>query len=134
MKFRPTHRPFSTKRACAGFTLAEVLAALVLMAIVIPVAVEGVQLASRAGSVGERKAAAARIADTVLNEIIVTRQWQQASQQGAVQEGAQTYQWQMKLEPWSEDSVMRLLTIQVSVPVQGKDYDVKLSTLVDASQ
>jgi type II secretory pathway pseudopilin PulG len=118
----------------AAFTLAEVLAALLFMAIVIPVAMQGLQIASRAGTVSERKAVGARLAERKLNELLVTGQWQSAAQKGTVQEGTQIYNWQLLSEPWSEDGVMRLLTVQVSVPVQGRDYEVQVSTLVDATQ
>lgn len=135
MKFKPAnHRSRVAKRAHAGFTLAEVLAALLFMAIVIPVAVQGLRIASRAGSVSERKAVGARLAERKLNELLVTGQWESAAQRGTVQEGLQSYTWQLQSEPWSEDGTMRLLTLHVSVPVQGQDYDVHLSTLVDATQ
>jgi prepilin-type N-terminal cleavage/methylation domain-containing protein len=117
-----------------GFTLAEVLVALLFMAIVIPVAVQGLHIASRAGSVSERKAVGARLAERKLNELLVTGQWQSAAQQGTVQEGFQSYAWQLQSEPWSEDGTMKLITMHVSVPVQGQDYDVQVSTLVDATQ
>jgi type II secretory pathway pseudopilin PulG len=133
MRFRPTNRPSSAARPRrAGFTLAEVLAALVFMAIVIPVAVEGLRVANLAGQVGERKAVAARIAERVLNELVVTRQWQTSTQGGTIQEGPQQYRWSMRLETWNQ-SVLRLLTVQVTFPVQGQDYDVHLSTVVDTS-
>lgn len=134
MKFKLTIRPaLAAKRACAGFTLAEVLAALVFMAIVIPVAVQGVRIANLAGQVGERKAVAVRIAERVLNELVVTRQWQQAVQTGSIREGPQDYRWLMRLDTWPEGT-LRLVTVQVTFPVQGKDYDVRLSTLVDTTQ
>ena len=127
-------RRSALRRRQAGFTLAEVLAALLFMAIVIPVAMQGLQIASRAGSVSERKAVGARLAERKLNELLVTGQWQSAAQKGTVSEGSQTYTWQLQSEPWSEDGAMRQLTMHVSVPVQGRDYDVHLSTLVDATQ
>jgi hypothetical protein len=127
-----TNRP--SFRSCAAFTLAEVLAALLFMAIVIPVAMQGLRIASQAGSVAERKAVGARLADSKLNELIVTGQWQSTAQKGTIQEGWQSYPWQLESEPWSEDSTMRLLTMHVAVPVQGQDYDVAVSTLVDATQ
>jgi type II secretory pathway component PulJ len=133
MKFRPTNRlSCDAKRACAGFTLAEVLAALMFMAIVIPVAVEGLRVANLAGQVGERKAVAARIAERVLNELVVTRQWQTASLGGTIQEGPQQYRWIVRQDTWNQ-GILRLLTVQVTFPVQGQDYDVRLSTLVDTS-
>ena len=107
---------------------------MLFLAIVIPVAMQGLQIASRAGSVSERKAVGARLAERKLNELLVTGQWESAAQKGTVQEGAQTYNWQLHSESWSEDGVMRLLTVHVTVPVQGRDYDVQVSTLVDATQ
>jgi len=138
MKFKPASRSPAAERSAehrqAGFTLAEVLAALLFMAIVIPVAVQGLQIASRAGSVSERKAVGMRLAERKLNELLVTGQWESAVQKGVVQEGLQTYTWQLQSESWSEDGAMRLISVHVSVPVQGRDYDVQVSTLVDASQ
>lgn len=133
MRLRPTNRPFSAVRwARSGFTLAEVLAALMFMAIVIPVAVQGLRVANLAGQVGERKAVAARIAERVLNELVITGQWQTATQNGVIQEGRQEYQWTMRLDNWNQ-GILRLLTVQVTFPVQGQDYEVRLSTLVDVT-
>jgi type II secretory pathway pseudopilin PulG len=117
------------KRARAAFTLAEVLAALAFMAIVIPVAVEGLRVANRAGVVAQRKSVAARIADRVLNEALIGGQSQSTSRNGVVQEGAQEYRWSIRYQPWPEDA-MRLVTVQVVFPVQGQDHDVQLSTLI----
>ena len=102
------------------------------MAIVIPVAVQGLRVANLAGQVGQRKAVAIRVAERALNELVVTRQWQTSSQNGSMQEGPVQYRWVMRLEPWNQGA-LRLLTVQVTFPVQGQDYDVRLSTLVDAT-
>jgi type II secretory pathway pseudopilin PulG len=122
----------STKRVRAAFTLVEVLAALAFMAIVIPVAVDGLRIANRAGQVGQRKAVAARIAERVLNEVVITGQFRSTTQSGTVQEGVQAYQWFMRSEPWPMDAML-LVTVQVNFPVQGREFDVRLSTLVDNS-
>jgi general secretion pathway protein I len=122
----------STKRVRAAFTLVEVLAALAFMAIVIPVAVDGLRIANRAGQVGQRKAVAARIAERVLNEVVITGQFRSTTQNGTVQEGVQAYQWIMRSEPWPMDAML-LVTVQVNFPVQGREFDVRLSTLVDNS-
>ena len=104
------------------------------MAIVIPVAVQGLHIASRAGSVAERKGVGARLAERKLNELIVTGQWQSSAQKGTIEEGFHSYSWNLQSEPWVEDGAMRLVTVHVSVPVQGQDYDVAVSTLMDATQ
>lgn len=110
--------------------MAEVLAALMFLAIVIPVAVQALRVASLAGQVGDRKVVAARVADRVLNELLVTGQWQRSAQNGVAREALQDYRWSMRQESWNQTS-LRLVTVQVFFPVQGQDYDVQLSTIVD---
>jgi type II secretory pathway pseudopilin PulG len=127
MRFKPTTCSPRAARP-AGFTLAEVLAALLFMAIVIPVTVEGVRIASRVGQVGERKAAAARVADRILNELLVTGQVQTGAQSGRLEEGNREYAWTMLSEPWTADA-MNLVTVSVRFTVQGQDFSVALSTL-----
>jgi hypothetical protein len=112
----------------AAFTLAEVLAALVFMAIVIPVAVEALRVANRAGQVGLRKSNATRVGERVLNELVVSGQLQ-GGRSGVTREGDLEYKWNVRTESWSEDA-MALVTVQIFFPVQGLDYDVRLSTLV----
>jgi prepilin-type N-terminal cleavage/methylation domain-containing protein len=113
-----------------AFTLAEVLAALLLMAIIVPVAMQGVQIASRAGTLGQRKAAAMRVAERVLNELIATDGLTQSTGSGTVAEGDQSYAWTMQTETWPEDA-MNLVTVRVVFNVQGTDYDVSLSSIYD---
>jgi prepilin-type N-terminal cleavage/methylation domain-containing protein len=115
-----------------GFTLAEVLAALLLMAIIVPVAMHGVQVASRAGILGQRKAAAMRIAERVLNELIVTDGLTQNTANGTVAEGDQSYAWTMQTESWPEDT-MNVVTVSVVFNVQGNDYNMSLSSIYDPS-
>src|SRR5688572_15693618 len=76
-----------------AFTLIEVLASLLLMAIIIPVAMEGMSVASRAGILGQRKAAAMRVAERVLNELIVEGETQHASSSGNTLDGDTNYPW-----------------------------------------
>ena len=132
--FCRTSNPLRVARqACAGFTLAEVLAAMLFMAIVIPVAVAGLRLAGAAGEVGVRKAVAARIAESLINELAVTGQARKSAQWGTIQEGGVDYGWSIQVEP-SALAEMRLAVVQVTFPVQGQEYDVRLSTLVDTTR
>jgi len=126
----------AAKRQRAGFTLAEVLAALLLMIIVIPVAMQGMRVASRAGEVGQRKMIASRIGNKVLNELKVTGQLQSAGQTGVVLDHGISYRWSIKSQAWTEDSLsqMTVAALTVSFPVQGKNYDVHISTLMPPPQ
>ena len=84
----------------SAFTLAEVLAAMLFLAIVIPAAVEALHVASLAGEVAARKGAAARIADRILNESIVTTNWNTGSQNGTISEGAVDFHWTLNSQNW----------------------------------
>ena len=154
---------FAAHSINAGFTLAEVLAALLFMAIVIPVAVQGLQIANRAGAVAQRKSQAARIAERVLNETIVTTNWTQSSQAGTVYEGTREFRWTLRTEPWNQNltnqvpaeassmgqllggqpqvtatassqTTLNLLSVEVTYTVQNRDYQLRLSTLINSLQ
>ena len=128
-------RPRRSRRA--GFTLAEVLAALLFMAIVIPAAVEGLHIASLAGTVAERKGEAARVAQRLLAESLVTTNWNQSVQSGTLVEGQRQFRWSLRNDPWNQDpnqNVVRLLSVEVTFAAQNRDYSVRMSTLVDSSQ
>src|SRR5476651_818035 len=114
----------------AGFTLVEVLAALLFLAIVIPTAVEALHIATLSGEVAARKSAAARVADRVLNESIVMTNWNSGMQSGTASEGVLQFNWTLTSQTWPQDA-MQLLTVEVKYPAQGKTYSVKLSTLAD---
>lgn len=133
MKFKPATSRSPATRRIGAFTLAEVLAALTFMAIVIPVAIEGLHIANRAGVVAQRKTAAARVAERVLNEALVASQSQASARNGVVQEGPIDYRWSIRYTTWPEDT-MRLVTAEVLFQVQGQEHDVRLSTLVSNSQ
>ena len=133
MKFarQPTRRdPAPTARR--GFTLIEVLASLLMMAIVIPVAMEGMSIASRAGILGQRKATAMRVAERVLNELMVEGQTLQGSDSGTAVDGDTSYPWTMRIENWSEDA-MSQITVAVTFTVQGSPYEVAVTTLLPAT-
>ncbi len=131
MRFKPIYcRTSAVRQLRAGFTLAEVLAALLFMAIVIPVAVQGLRVASLAGAVAEQKSAAARVAERVLAETIATTNWNQSAQSGSVQEGNREFRWVLRNEAWQQDP-LRLLSVEVTYAVQDQDYTMRLSTVVD---
>jgi len=128
MKFATARN--SKRRA---FTLAEVLAALLFLAIVIPAAVEAMHVASLAGEVGTRKGSACRIADRILNESLVMGSWSGGSQNGTATEGGREFNWTRSSQSWPEDAAMSVVTVEVKFTAQAKEYSVKLSTLATQS-
>jgi general secretion pathway protein I len=135
----------AARRPChaSAFTLAEVLAAMLFLAIVIPTAVEALHVSSLAGEVAARKGAAARIADRILNESLVTTNWMGGGQNGTISEGALDFKWSLTTQNWPSGPgqtlapvsglpvPMQMLTAKVDFPAQGRDYSVTLSTLVN---
>jgi prepilin-type N-terminal cleavage/methylation domain-containing protein len=118
-----------TGRDPRAFTLVEILAALLMMGIIIPVAMEGMSVASRVGVLGQRKAAAMRIAEQVLNTVIIEGNTTRASDSGTIDEGVFSYPWTLRSEPWTSEA-MSQLTVTVSFTVQGNVYDVSATTLL----
>src|SRR5712691_8949234 len=128
MKFRTgtaNSRTFRKGWNSRAFTLAEVLAAMVFMAILIPVALEGLSIASRAGEVAARKSEAGLVAEKILNETIATTNWNTSGQSGTVRQGIRDFRWKLNNEAWNQDSSqsgMRLLSVEVTFEEQGRDY------------
>jgi hypothetical protein len=118
-------------RGVSAFTLAEVLAAMMFMAIVIPVAVEALHIASVSGEVAVRKAEATRVADRILNESVISTNWNQYAT-GNVTENGREFRWTLRNEYWSPDSALQLLTAEVEFSAQGRTYSVRMNTLVNA--
>jgi type II secretory pathway pseudopilin PulG len=137
----------------SAFTLAEVLMAMVMMAIVIPVAVHALRIATLAGEVSQRKTIAARVGERLLNENIIGTQTTVAAQNGTEVVGPYEFHYVIKDEPWAplaasgvvtspngvNQSVVSSATIHqisadVSFAAQDKTFTVHLSTLHNTSQ
>jgi len=117
------------KKRNQGFTFAELLAAMVFMAIAIPVILEGIALANKSAVFSERKIEAARLAENIINEMVLLDSWKLGTPQGQIERNRILYRWQMVLNPW-QNTEFQLLTVIVYFPVQGQEYSVELSTLV----
>jgi type II secretory pathway pseudopilin PulG len=127
MKFATTT---DKKRRASAFTLVEVLAALMFMAIVIPVAVDALRVASLSGEFATRKAEAARVADEVLNESIVTTNWNSAVN-GTVIENGHEFRFTVHTQSWPQDSTLQLLIAEVTFSAGGRQCSVRLNTLAN---
>ena len=117
----------------AGFTLVEVLAAMLFMAIVLPAICQAMATAIRASAVAERSREAAQLADRVLNESVVTGDWEQGDQSGDFAPDHPGYSWKLTTTGWTEDT-MTMVTVKVTFTVQGRESSVSLSTLVPESE
>ena len=114
-----------------GFTFAELLASMLFVAVVVPVAVQGLTIANRAGVVADRKRIAGELADNLLNEWIVTEEWRNGLRAGDFGEGWPGYHWVLEESDWDEDDTLSVITVHVFFVVQEKEYSISLSTLAE---
>lgn len=131
-----SHRgvPFSG-RDRAGLSLIEVLATLVLVGIVLPVAMQGISVATSAGGVARRSAEAAALAEAKLNELVVTQEWNSGMLSGDFGEEWPDYTWKAETLDWLEnpsglDMSLVRLDVYVSWISRGEERSVTVSTLV----
>lgn len=111
-----------------GVTLMEVLATMVLVAIVLPVAMQAVTTSLRAASQARHQAEAARLAENKLNEYLVVRDSYQLTGSGDFGPNWPEYRWQ------STSAALAYNVYEVSVAVswtqRGQERQVVLTTLV----
>jgi type II secretory pathway pseudopilin PulG len=118
-----------TRAQRAGFTLVEVLAAMLFMAIVIPVVVEGMGIASRAEVAAERRREAARLGDAKLTEKIISNEWQDGNQTGDFGTDHPGFRWELTTSSWDQ-ATLQVVKLDVIYSVQGVESRETLTTLV----
>jgi hypothetical protein len=83
------------------------------MAIVIPVVMQGVSIANRAGVGAERKEIAVQLAANMLNQLSISNLWQTAQASGTFEQDYPGYAWSMHPQAWP-DGAMQQLTLEVT--------------------
>lgn len=122
-----------TSRRQAGFTFAEILAAMLFLALVIPTALQAIRISSDAGTMAARRSVATRLGDALLTELAITEQWRSGAQSGQFDPPYQDYRWEVRSEAWSEQGMLQL-SMAVTFQVREVDARVVLSTLVSETQ
>jgi general secretion pathway protein I len=117
-----------------GFTLIEVLATMMLMAIVLPVIMRGISMATRAASSAKRRTEAAALAEAKLGELISTGQWQNGSLSGDFGADWPGYRWQAQVQQFtqqdSDQQLLQELDVHVTWNAFNEDRDLVVSTLI----
>jgi len=121
-----------------GFTLIEVLAALLLMAVVMPVVMNGISLATRTSSTARRRDEAAGLAQAKLAEIISSGQWQNGNLSGDFSPDWPDYRWEAALQAQMNSNLgitttevtLQQLDLRVIWRARNAEDSVTLSTLV----
>ncbi len=116
-----------------GFTLIEVLAAMLLIGIVIPVAMQGVTAATRAGSVARHRTDAATLADSKMAELTVTNAWDGGTMSGDFGADFPGYSWSATVGAWDGDVNgvgLQQLDVKVTWADRGQQSAATVSSLV----
>lgn len=116
------------------FTFTEVLAAMVVVALVVPVAMRGIAMARQLAGDGVRLELASRLADEKLNELIVTGDWQNGDAEGTL-DPESDYGWTLTSESFGDDETLPLtvLTVTVSRTDAARAVSITLTALVAAN-
>lgn len=127
---RTTYRTSDRRahRRC-GFTLVEILATFVLVAIILPVAMKGISLATTMASLSKQKSEAATLAETKLAELLATGEWQNGDLSGDFSPDWPNYRWSAEVQEW-EEATLRQLDVRVEWETRGMERCVRLTTLV----
>jgi prepilin-type N-terminal cleavage/methylation domain-containing protein len=128
----PQSSVLATKRRSRAFTLIEVLATLMLMAIILPTIMRGITLAQQAADSSRHRTEAAGLAQMELDQIIAAQTWQTGDQTGDFSPDWPNYTWKSAVAPWPGDSTgagIDEIDLTVNWNANGKQQSVVLSTL-----
>ena len=123
------HAPCRPRTPHAAFTLVEVLATLVLVAIILPVAMRGISLATAAAGHARRQVEAGALAETKMAELVATDGWQDSDLSGDFGDEHPAYRWSAEVGD-RDEATLRQLDVHVTWTARGAERSVTLSTLV----
>ncbi|MHC4220864.1 MAG: type II secretion system protein [Planctomycetota bacterium] len=121
----------NNKHHDSGFTLIEILATFVLIAIILPVAMKGISLATNMASDSKRKVEATTLAKFKLTEITTDQLWEQGTASGDFSPDWPNYKWEMLVSTWTDASA-RQVDLLVSWDARQQQRSIILTTLVYA--
>jgi type II secretory pathway pseudopilin PulG len=114
-----------------GFTFAELLATVVLIGIIMPVAMQTISLCTRLAGLSRRETEAASLARTMLTELVTSGDWQSSGRAGDFGSDWPGYRWTAEVSNWT-DSVVSQVDLTVHWESQGRARSVTLTTLAYA--
>lgn len=126
-----------------GLSLAEALAALVFVGIVVPAALRCICTSLRLGSESAKKAQALLLAEGKLSELVSTGAWQNTELSGDfrstasglpfLEEEGTDFRWIATVEDWL-DSSLKQLTVTVYWESSRQIQELSVSTLVETEK
>jgi len=108
----------------------EILATFVLIALILPVVMEGLSLSMKLGVKSKRQVEAGALAETKLAELLLSGEYDNGDQSGDFDDESD-YKWSLEVADWEKEGSMQQLTMTVDwTDAPGTDHSVELSTLV----
>jgi type II secretion system protein I len=118
----------------SGFTLVEVLVTMALMTIILPVVMRGISISMAAASNARHTAEAATLAESKLNELLVSADPTSFGSQGDFGTDWPDYRWTMQSN-YDSEIFLTQYTITVIWKERGRERTFRLSTfLADPAQ
>jgi general secretion pathway protein I len=113
-----------------GFTLMEILAALLLIGLALPAIMKGVSLAGILASDSARQYEALNLAEEKLAETLLQADWQDGSTSGDFESDEyKGYEWTMNVSDWTQAG-LKQVDVAVFWETRGRTREIRLSTLV----
>lgn len=125
----PQNRTVEGCHHFGGFTFIELLATVVLLGIIMPVAMRSIGLCTRLGGQSRRQIEAASLACTKLTELTSSQDWETGEKSGDFGSEWPGYRWTAVVSNWT-DSAVSQFDLTVVWQSQGQQRSVTLSTLV----
>lgn len=128
-----TDRDRIVERRRGGFTFIELLATVVLIGIIMPVAMHSIALCTSLGGQARRQIEAASLARTKLTELTVSQDWRTSEKSGNFGDDWPGFRWTAEVTGWT-DSTLSQLDLTVFWQSHGRERSVTLSTLVNPEE
>ena len=113
-----------------GFTLIEILAALLLIGLVLPAVMKGLSIVSILASDSEHRYESLDLAETKLAEVLLEESWKNSSSQsGRFENEYEDYEWVIDVSDWTQASVKQI-DVFVYWQQRNRQRKIQLSTLV----
>ena len=122
-----------TWRARMGFTLIEVLAALALIGVVLPVIMQGFSIANHLAGAAKERSEASALAESKLNELVATGDWNLGLLNGDFAPERPNFRWKAEVKNW-DSSTLQELDVHVIWTSRGVEREFVVSSLVDQGQ
>lgn len=128
-------RKFASRHAASprrgAFTLIESLVALGMIAVILPIVMQGISLSLSLSGEARHRTQAASLARMKLDELVVTHQWNAGQLRGDFGQDWPGYEWTASMQDW-QSGAMTQLEVTVTWTARARRQSLAVATLVDS--